>query len=146
MTNSHRHQHEVLQDRYGLRVAARLTQGADALPHDVSERLKAARVLAVERRKLPQRAVAGWAYAAGATAVLGGGERSRWWHGVASALPLLVLAVGLITINVIQNEKAASELAAVDAALLVDDLPPAAYADPGFARFIELGQNQAQVH
>ena len=146
MTNSHRHQHEVLQDRYGLRVAARLSQGADALPHDVSERLKAARVMALGKRKLPQRAAAGWAHVAGGTAVLGGGDGSSWWRGLASALPLLVLAVGLITISVIQNEQAASELAAVDAALLVDDLPPAAYADPGFARFVELARNQAQIH
>lgn len=147
MTNSHRQQSEVLQDRYGLRVAARLSQGADELPHVVTERLKAARALALDKRKLPQRAVAGWAYIAGGTAVLGAGdERSGWWNGLASALPLLVLVVGLITINVLQNERAASELAAVDAALLVDDLPPAAYADPGFARFVLLGQHQAQAH
>jgi len=30
--------------------------------------------------------------------------------------------------------------AAVDAALLADDLPPAAYADPGFVAFLKLQQ------
>lgn len=144
MTNSHRHQKEVLQDRYGLRVAARLTQGADALPHDITERLKTARMQALGRRKTAQRAVAGWAQVAGGAAILGGrgDEKFNWWNGIASALPLLVLAIGLITINVVLNERAASELAAVDAALLVDDLPPAAYADPGFVRFIQLEKSQ----
>jgi len=146
MTNSNRHQAEVLQDRYGLRVAARLSQGSETLPHEVSERLKAARVMALGRRKPVQRvAAAGWSYGSGGTAVLGGGDDGvGWWGRVASALPLLVLAVGLVTIHVIQNEKVASELAAVDAALLVDDLPPSAYTDPGFIRFIEIGKNQAQ--
>lgn len=148
MTNSYRHQTEVLQDRYGLRLAARLSHGTDTLPHEITERLKAARVLALGRRKPAQRVVAGWAHATGATVVLGGGREDKisWWSGLASALPLVVLAIGLVTIHVTQNERVASELAAVDAALLVDDLPPAAYADPGFARFIQIGQNQVPGH
>jgi hypothetical protein len=31
----------------------------------------------------------------------------------------------------------ANELAEVDSALLIDDLPPAAYADPGFLQFLK---------
>jgi len=42
------------------------------------------------------------------------------------------------------SEQVAGELAAVDAALLADDLPPSAYADPGFARFVELRRKQQQ--
>ena len=37
-----------------------------------------------------------------------------------------------------QVDNRANELAAeVDAALLTDDLPPAAYTDPGFAQFLK---------
>ena len=145
MTNSHRHQSEVLQDRYGLRVAARLTQAAEALPNDITERLKAARMQALGKRKIAEKAVAGRTQLAGGAAVLGGGEdRAKWWSRIASALPLLVLVIGLVAINVIRNEQAASDLAAVDAALLVDDLPPSAYADPGFVRFIQIRNKQAQ--
>jgi hypothetical protein len=146
MTNSHRYQAEVLQDRYGLRVAARLSLGAEALPRDIAERLKTARIQALAKRKVSPRPTASrWWYASGDLAVLGGGDdKFNWWSGVASALPLLVLAIGLVAINGIQNERAASELAAVDAALLVDDLPPSAYADPGFVRFIQMDKNQAR--
>ena len=35
-----------------------------------------------------------------------------------------------------------SEVAEVDAAILTDDLPPAAYADPGFTQFLKSGGNQ----
>ena len=41
-----------------------------------------------------------------------------------------------LSINVIQNDNRAEEVAEVDAALLTDDLPPAAYADPGFMQFL----------
>ena len=128
----------AIQDVYGRRVAARLDAGVAELPHDISERLRAARVQAVARRKVaalqPAHAVA---VSAGGQAVLGGDEGFSFWRGVASALPLIVLAAGLVTIHVVQNERRASEVAEVDAALLTDDLPPAAYADPGFVQFLK---------
>ena len=145
MTNSHQYQAEILQDRYGLRVAARLSAGAAELPHDISERLRVARAQAVTRRKVHKLAGAASVLSSGGAAILGSGDEGlTWWGRIASALPLLALAVGLVTINVIQNDNFAKELAAVDAALLVDDLPPAAYADPGFAQFIKIGQSEAQ--
>jgi len=145
MTHSDRQQIATLQDRYGLRVAARLSMGTENLPHDISERLKAARMLALDKRKLVQRPIASAGYVSGSTAVLGGGDEPvNWWGRIASVVPLVVLALGLVTIHTIRNEQVAGELAAVDAALLVDDLPPSAYADPGFARFVELRRKQAQ--
>ena len=145
MTNSHRYQAEILQDRYGLRVAARLSAGAAELPHDISERLRVARAQAVTKRKVRMLAGTASVLSSGGAAILGSGDEGlSWWGRIASALPLMALAVGLVTINVIQNDNFAKELAAVDAALLVDDLPPAAYADPGFAQFIKIGRNEAQ--
>lgn len=145
MTNADRHKTETLLDRYGLRIAARLSMGTDDLPHDVTERLKAARMQALGRRKVARPATAGAVFLAGGTAVMGGGEDPlSWWGRLASVLPLVVLAVGLVTIHTIRNEQVAGELAAVDAALLADDLPPSAYADPGFARFVELRRKQQQ--
>ena len=44
---------------------------------------------------------------------------------------------GLVAINIIQDDDRTSELAEVDAALLTDDLPPDAYADPGFVQFLK---------
>ena len=53
-------------------------------------------------------------------------------------LPLLTLVVGLITIKHFQDERRAREVADVDTALLTDDLPPSAYTDPGFLRFLKM--------
>ena len=59
-------------------------------------------------------------------------------------MPLLALVLGLIAINVIQNENRANELAEIDAALLTDDLPPAAYTDPAFTQFLKSSSGQYQ--
>ena len=145
MTNSHRYQVEILQDRYGLKVAARLASGAADLPHDVSERLRVARMQAVSRRKIHQVVAASSVVSSGGEAVLGAGDEGlNWWNRIASALPLLALVIGLVTINAIQNENIANEMAVLDVALLVDDLPPSAYADPGFVQFIKIGIDAAR--
>ena len=127
-------------DRFGRQVAARLSQGAGELPHDVSERLRAARVQALAHRKLapkarPIRAVFGL----GKSAALSFDEGLSLWSRIASAVPLIVLAFGLVVIHTAQTERRAADLAEVDVALLIDDLPPAAYADPGFAQFLRTG-------
>ena len=71
--------------------------------------------------------------ASGRAAVLGGG----WWTRIGSVVPLVALVAGLMAISVIQEERRTDELAEVDSALLTDDLPPAAYTDPGFAQFLK---------
>jgi hypothetical protein len=57
---------------------------------------------------------------------------------LAATLPLLALLMGLIMIDAIQGDERAKDLAEIDAAILTDDLPPTAYADPGFAHFLKL--------
>lgn len=73
-----------------------------------------------------------------------GDEEGGFWHRWAAALPLLALATGLFVINLVQNDNRVNELAEIDAALLTDDLPPAAYADPGFAQFVKWSRDHAQ--
>lgn len=144
MTNSHIHQVEILQDRYGLKVAARLSTGAADLPHAVSERLRVARLQAMAKRKVSKLAGAASVLSSGGSLILGAGDEDlTWWGRFVSVLPLIALAFGLVAINAYQNDNSAKELAAIDAALLVDDLPPAAYTDPGFAQFIKIGYPQS---
>jgi hypothetical protein len=50
---------------------------------------------------------------------------------------LLALVAGLIALQVLGSDSFTEELAEIDAALLTDDLPPDAYADPGFAQFLK---------
>ena len=143
MTNSIQHQSEILQDRFGLKIAARLSEGATELPHDISERLRASRVQALARRRIARPQTATTVVASGTAAALTfGDERLGWWGRIASALPLVALLVGLVAINGVQNNRRAVEVAEVDAALLTDDLPPAAYTDPGFLQFLNSSKDQ----
>ena len=131
------------QALYAARVTRRLSAGTGELPYDISERLRAARMQALAKRKPePAPAVVVQAASAGAaTLVLGGNGRQRtgfgWWQSLATVLPLIALVVGLVAIDIIQDDDFMAELAEVDAALLTDDLPPDAYADPGFEQFLK---------
>jgi hypothetical protein len=125
-------------DLYGRRVAARLSEGAAGLPYEVSERLRAARMQAVAgRKRVAGLRTATTVSASGGAATITGDEQFSLWHFAASALPMVALVAGLVFIHVVQNERRANEVAEVDAALLTDDLPPAAYADPGFIQFLK---------
>ena len=123
-------------DQFGRAVAMRLSEGTDALPYEMEERLRAARVRALAVRKKPAMAPVVAGRGGAATLALGGDERSLF-NRIATVLPLIILAAGLVLIHTIQTDRRASELAEVDAALLTDDLPPAAYADPGFVQFLK---------
>jgi len=120
-------------DQFGRAVAMRLSSGSAELPYEVRERLRAARVRALEARKKP--AFAPVVVGRGGSAALA--LERAWLHRLGSVLPLLALAAGLVLIHTIQTDDRASELAEVDTALLTDDLPPAAYADPGFVQFLK---------
>ncbi len=122
------------EEQFGRRVAARLSAGAEDLPREISERLRAARTQAVARRKVVRVLQAAPAMLPnGSTATLGGG----WWTRIGAIIPLIALVAGLVVITSLQEDSRTNELAEVDAALLTDDLPPAAYTDPGFAQFLK---------
>lgn len=124
---------EGLEARFALRIAGRLNAAAADLPHDISERLRFAREQALSRA-LAQRAVGGLVTQSGGHAVLGGPPSV--WLRLASLLPLLVLAAGLVLIQQHREQEQIVVAAEIDAALLTDELPPTAYGDPGFAEFL----------
>ena len=133
----------ALQSRYAMRVAARLSEHSELCAHDVGERLRFARERALERSRAARTAQPSPVFqpsvnGRAGTLVLGGGPSSSpWWVRFASALPLLALVAGLV---LIQNQHVRAQIAAaaeIDFDLLVDDLPPMAYSDPGFVEFLK---------
>jgi hypothetical protein len=122
----------TLEARYALRVAARLSERSDELPHDIGERLRFAREQALARARTAREAASSSSRSGGA-AVLGGG----WWPRLAAALPVLALAAALVLVQTDQQDEQLRAAVETDAALLADDLPPSAYTDPGFAEFLK---------
>jgi len=139
MTYSNQNRADILQDRFALKATAYLSTGMADLPHDISERLRAARVQAVSGRKIAQIQTAGSNINMGGSAALtwGSTDGLGFWGRIGSVMPLIALVVGMLTINSVQNDNRAQEVAEVDAALLTDDLPPAAFSDPGFLQFLK---------
>ena len=161
-------QREALQARFALRVTARLNEGDQGLPHDITERLRIAREQAVEVARQAQQTrvgvvVAGELAPVGSAALAGvgaqGGTMLGGWneagqarqpgHGrrlddgplswgwkLATALPVLALVAGLWLVHAYHDQEKVEATADIDTAILTDDLPPDAYADPGFEEFL----------
>jgi Protein of unknown function (DUF3619) len=128
---------DALQARVAYRLAGRLSEQATTLDDDIAERLRFAREKALERAQLA-RAVQGQAVVAVSTsgaAVLG--SAGGWWVRLGSVLPLIALAAGLLLIQHLHTEAQIAAAAEIDAELLADDLPPAAYSDAGFVEFLK---------
>jgi hypothetical protein len=130
------HRHQALEARFGLRVGALLSESP--VGHDIEQRLRVARQQALERARQARLA----AHPAAAPVVLGHGPAATlggtpWWVRIASFAPLMVLALGLILIERLDVEEQIQAAAEIDAVLLADELPPKAYADPGFAEFLK---------
>jgi len=128
----------ALEARLAARLAGSLTAVAQAVPHDISERLRVAREQAVKRAGLARESALVLApavgfSAAGAAVLVGFGA---WRQRFAVAMPLVVLIAGLVAIGHFTAREQVLTIADIDAQLLSDTLPPSAYSDPGFAEFL----------
>lgn len=133
------------QDRYGRQLAARLDASATALPYDISERLRVARLQAMSKfREVQVREASLLSVNGGAATLSAGGDERGLWPRLVSVIPLLALIAGLVVIQMVGTDQIAEDLAEIDAAILTDDLPPDAYADPGFAQFLKARLDQLQ--
>jgi hypothetical protein len=130
---------------YKLRHA--LNENLDALPASTTERLAAARKLALSRKK------------ADAPAQLHTNARkTRRFFDVdfhfsvrpsgaslgrlGVAIPLVALVVGLGGLYQYEQQQRIAELAELDAAVLADELPLTAYLDHGFNAYLESQQRR----
>jgi hypothetical protein len=120
---------------FAYKVRHALNEKLEQLPASTTDRLASARKLALSRKKahaparLAQPALAGSA----------GGLFSRsvsWLGGMGVAIPVLVLAAGLVGIYQFEQEQRINEIAELDAAVLSDELPLSAYLDHGFNAYL----------
>ncbi len=132
---------------FAYQIKRHLNESARALPVNKVERLRAAREYALARQKKPsgaaQLAGAGVIHVSGGSAAsMGGGtfSRSNGFEWLAQLLPVAVLAAGLIGISYWHQSNRAEENADIDTQMLIDELPPSAYADKGFVAWIKRGQ------
>lgn len=128
-----------LEARLGHRLAAALNPSLQALPADVESRLRFAREQALTRRSTGM-ASGESTLGTGGAATLGRLGSGDWWPRLGWLLPMAAVVAGVLLVQLRHERDAAAVAAQIDSALLVDELPPAAYADPGFAAFLKLQQ------
>lgn len=128
----------TLASRLEIRFALRATSLLDeaSIGHDIEQRLRVAREQAVTRARIQRRAAAS-GQVAGSLGSRLAWLRSPWGLRLAGTVPFALLVAGLVGIAHVDLSERASAAAEIDSGLLADELPPAAYADPAFAAFLE---------
>lgn len=124
---------------FAYKVRRAMTESTEHIPEATLERLKAARELALSRQKQaePSKALAFGGILAGSNGVSFSQKSSlSWFRKIWIVLPLLVFALGLYGIYEHEQEQQINDLAEIDAAVLVDELPPDAYLDNGFNAYL----------
>ncbi|MBD8532586.1 MULTISPECIES: DUF3619 family protein [unclassified Massilia] len=121
---------------YKLRHA--LNENLDALPASTTERLAAARALALSRKKADAPAAHKRRRFLNLDFHFSGAGLGR----LGVAIPLLALVVGLGGLYQYDQQQRIAELAELDAAVLADELPLTAYLDHGFNAYLESQQRQ----
>jgi hypothetical protein len=128
------------QDRIGSAVRECLDGSTAQLPSRVTDRLYLARLAAMAARK--QEFVPQLQRVLRAQLALNQGGNSSQpssnWNRLSWFAPFIVLALGLLAIAEWQQDARINDIAAVDIALLSDDVPPDAYMDSGFLAFLKL--------
>jgi len=125
-------------EEFGARIAAHLNDSTRLLPVHIAERLRLARVQAVNHGRLLRRQETP-AFATSNGSQWGKKDHFGFWGRASSLLPLIALLIGLVFIGILQEQQRAHEIAEVDTELLTGDLPPVAYTDPGFAQYLKVG-------
>lgn len=123
---------------YKIRHA--LNENLDALPASTTDRLAAARALALSR-KMPdavRQAQPAKRPLFDLKALFTGPALAR----IAVAAPMLALVIGMGGVYQYEQQQRLAAMAEVDAAVLADELPLTAYLDQGFNAYVESQQRQ----
>ena len=134
-------------DLWGQTLASQLHIASRDLGHDIGERLRIARQTALKSRPMPQRLMRhSLAVQVNGTLSAQPDEGLNFWRILVSVLPLLALVTGLLVLQTLHQDMADSDIALLDSALLIDELPPDAYTDPGFLQFLKIQIHQNTRH
>jgi len=128
-------------DAIGQRLAQRLLATTQEIDPVALQQLRAVREQAVDQRRLvlarqAQTSLQLAAQTREASSRLD--SPSFLWQKLGGVAVLLALVIGLWQIDETQSDRFTQSAAEIDKQLLTDELPPAAYLDPGFKHFLKL--------
>jgi Protein of unknown function (DUF3619) len=130
------------ENEFGYRIRQALNEGLARLDYRTTFRLQQARDAALARQRGGETARA-WLPAlqtAGGPPV--DDERISWLGKLGLAAPLLAVVIGFVGIYEYQESRRISELADMDFAVLLDDVPLETYADKGFGALLKVSDDE----
>jgi len=129
---------------YKIRHA--LNEKLDDLPASTTDRLAAARAVALARKKAdaPLRSQQLATRPRFDVAYFSALFSTPWMARAAAIVPLVAMVAGLVGVYHVEQEQRVAELADLDAAVLSDDLPLTAYTDHGFNAYLVQQQQNLQ--
>ena len=116
--------------RVAYQIKRHLNGSLGEIGADKLERLRAGREQALTKQKKGS-----------SLAIAGGGSLGFDFGWAGQVVPLLVLLIGLLTMNYWQQNRYTEEVADIDAQMLADELPPSAYLDRGFDSWLKDRRN-----
>jgi hypothetical protein len=120
-------------DALGALIAKRLDDSTENLSFRVSQRLANSRKAAIAAIPVSSMKTTQDVTNVGGSSSATLGYFGGWtWKVLGFALPALVLVAGLVFISNYSEDQEADEQAAIDAAVLTDDVPISTYTDRGF--------------
>ena len=122
---------------FAYKVRHALNERLDDMPSATLERLAAARQMALARKKddKPLRVVLHQQVTAGPGARFFS-HPSSWWTRLGVAAPILAGVILFFGLYQYEQQHRIIEIAAIDAAVLADEVPPTAYLDRGFDTYL----------
>jgi len=131
------------ENEFGYRIRQALNEGLESLDYRTTYRLQQARQAALARHHAVGQAERIWApslQTAGGPPVED--EPVNWLRRLGLVAPLLALIIGFVSIYEYQESRRISELADMDFAVLLDDVPLETYADEGFGALLKAAPNE----
>jgi hypothetical protein len=122
---------------FAYQVRHALNENLENLPAATTERLAAARHVALSRKKKDS-ALHVFAVKNAMAGPAGGffAEQFSWMSRMGVAVPLFALMISLVGIYQVEQQERISETAELDADVLSDELPLSAYLDHGFNAYL----------
>ncbi len=120
--------------RLGSLARKLLDDGAKQLPDQITARLNQARALAIAAYPRQEKLATEWIFA-GFPRTFSSNWASKM-RGALGLAPILALSVSIFAIVGWQEDARIRDIANVDRAILTDTVPPAAYKDDGYVRYL----------
>lgn len=125
-------EHDI--DRLGQLFAKPLRQNENHVARDISERLRVARMQAMDAHRIVLAHRTAEAATATSPAVK---KQLAWWKKLLAAIPVAAAGAGIVFMQGAVSDDGTGELIETDLQILSSPVPPSALSDPAFLQYLK---------